>query len=455
MKVKENKTKGLNKKYTVTIEAADFAAAMDKKLAEVAKNVKMPGFRAGKAPKAMIEQKYRHSVLGEVLDDMIRNATNKVIDDNKLRPAVTPDVKIEKFEDGKDIEFTMEVEIMPEIKLGDFSKLSLKKYVAKVPAEEVEKALKYMAESRRETEKVAEDRAAKKGDVAVIDFVGSIEGKEFEGGKGKGYPLELGSNSFIPGYEDQLIGHKAGETVDVKTTFPENYHAKNLAGKEALFVTEIKELRSYKKSEINDELAKAMGAKDLADLKSKVEARISEDYNSTARVKIKRDLLDALDKEYSFEIPQKLVDAEYAAIEKQFKNAKAKNMLDESEKNRDEKDILAEYKDIAFRRVKLGLLLSEVGADAKITLSAEDINKAIMNEARKYPGQEKMVFDYYLRNKEAVEALKAPAYEEKIVDYILSKAKMTDTEISVAELYDFSEIEKKAKKSAKTTKKSA
>lgn len=453
MNVKEGKSKGLNKKYTVTIAAADFAAAVDKKLDSVAKNVKLPGFRAGKAPKSMIEQKYRPSVLGEVLDDMIRDATNKVIDDNKLRPAVTSDIKIEKFEDGKDIEFTIETEVLPEITLGDFSKISLKKYVAKVPAEEIEKAVKYMADSRRETVKIEEDRPAKKGDVAVIDFIGSIDGKEFNGGKGNAYPLELGSNSFIPGYEDQLIGHKAGETVDVITTFPENYHAKDLAGKQAKFVTTIKELREYKTAEINDELAKSAGAKDLADLKKKIEERILSDYDSTARIKLKRDLLDALDKEYNFEIPQKLIDAEYEAIEKQYKHAKEHGHLDEDEKNRDEKDVLAEYKEIALRRVKLGLLLSEIGTNAKISLSADDINKAIMNEAKKYPGQEQMVVDYYLKNKEAIEALRAPAYEEKIVDHILSLAKVTDTEVSVEELYDFTDGSKKTAK--KSVKKSA
>ena len=435
------------------LASADFAAAVDKKLAKVAQDIKMPGFRAGHAPKAMIEKKYRPSVLGEVLDDMIRDATNQVIADNKLRPAVTPEIKLDKFEDGKDIEFTIEAEILPEIKLGDFSKISLKKYTAKVPAEEVEKAVKYMAESRRNTVKVEKDRAAKKGDVAVIDFVGSIDGVEFNGGKGSNYPLELGSNSFIPGYEDQLIGHKAGETVNVKTSFPKEYHAKDLAGKEALFVTTIKELREYVPTEINDDFAKAAGAKDLADLKAKIEAHIADNYNSATRIRLKRDLLDALDKEYKFDIPQKLADAEYEAIEKQYQAAKANNRLDEADKKRDEKDILAEYKDIALRRVKLGLLLSEVGNDNKITLSADDVNKAIMNEARKYPGQEQQVFEYYARNKEAVEALRAPAYEDKIIDHILSKVKLTDTEISVEDLYNFEQSEPKAASKTKSADK--
>ncbi len=448
MKFEELKSKGLNKKYNVTIAAADFATAVDKKLDEVAKTVKMPGFRAGKTPKAMIEQRYRPSVLGEVLDDMIRDATNQLFEETKIRPAVAPDIKLDKFEDGKDIQFAVEVEVLPEITLGDFSKISLTKSMSKVPAEEVEKAIKYMAESRRETAKIEEDRAAQKGDVAVIDFVGSIDGVEFEGGKGNAYPLELGSNSFIPGYEDQLIGHKAGETVEVKTTFPKEYHAQNLAGKEAVFVTTIKELRAYKPAEVNDDLAKAMGAKDVADMKAKIEARIAEDYETTSHIKLKRDLLDALDKEYKFEVPQKLIDAEYEAIEKQYQTAKAQNRLDEEDKNRDEKDILAEYKEIALRRVKLGLLLSEIGANAKLTLTGEDINKAIIAEAKRYPGQEQMVFNYYMKNKEALEALRAPAFEEKIVDYILGQAKITDKEVTVAELYDFSEQDetKKSKK---------
>ena len=447
MKFEEIKSKGLNKKYNVTIAAADFAAAVEKKLDKVAKEVKMPGFRAGKTPKAIIAQKYRPSVLGEVLDEMIRDAANQVIEQNKLRPALAPDIKLEKFEDGKDVEFVVDMDILPEIKVGDFSKVALTKYTAKVPAEEVEKAVKYMADSRRDTVKVEEDRKAKKGDVAVIDFVGSIDGVEFEGGKGNAYPLELGSNSFIPGYEDQLIGHKAGETVEVKATFPKEYHAKDLAGKEAVFVTTIKELRTYKAAEVNDELAKAMGAKDVADMKAKIEARIAEDYEQASRMKLKRDLLDALDKEYNFEVPQKLVDAEYEAIEKQYQNAKAKNMLDAEEKNRDEKDVLAEYKEIALRRVKLGLLLSEIGSSAKLTLTADDINKAMMAEAKRYPGQEQMVLGYYMKNKEAIENLRAPAFEEKIVDYVLGKAKVESKEVSVEELYDFSDKPATAKKS--------
>lgn len=331
------------------------------------------------------------------------------------------------------------MEVMPTIDVKDFSDIKLEKVTADVPEEEVEKALKYMSESRRDTVKVEEDRVTAKGDVAVIDFVGSIDGVEFPGGKGEAYPLEIGSNSFIPGYEDQLIGKKAGEVVNVKATFPENYQAKDLAGKEALFVTTIKEIREIKRPEINDEFAKSMGEESLDKLKEKVKQRIAEDYDSASKMKLKRALLDALDKAYKFDVPSKLVDMEYEAIVKQYENAKKNNQLDDEEKNKKEEDLLKEYKDIAIRRVKLGLLLAEVGNEEKIEVTQEDINKAIMNEAQRYPMQAKAILDFYLKNKEALERLRTSVYEEKVVDYVLSKVKTEEKKVSVEELYNFDE----------------
>lgn len=448
MKVTEGKSKGLNKEFKVVIPAADFEKQVDVKLEKVAKTTKLPGFRPGKAPMAMLKQKYRASVLGEVLDDMLRNAADEIVKENKLRPAVLPEINLTAFGDGKDVEFDVKVEVLPEIELGDFSKISLDKLMSEVPAEEVEKAIHYVAESRRETVKVDENRETKKGDIAVIDFVGSVDGVEFKGGKGADYHLELGSGSFIPGFEDQLIGKKQGDKVDVNVTFPENYHAADLAGKAAVFAVEIKEIREPKEVVIDDEFAKSLGEENLEALRAKVVERIKADYENASKMKLKRALLDVLDKEYSFEVPQKLVDAEYDGIVKQYEQAKKYNQLDEYEKAKDEKDLLAEYKEIALRRVKLGLLLSEAGMNAKLTITPEDINKAIAAEARKYPGQEKAVFDYYLKNKEAVEALKAPVFEEKIVDYVLSQVKINEKIVPVEELYSFDD-----KKSAGKTKK--
>ena len=345
----------------------------------------------------------------------------------------------------------MSLEVLPEIKVGDLKTVKLEKPVAEVPQEEVDKALKYLAQSRRNVVKVEADRAAQKGDTVVIDFVGSVNGIEFQGGKGENYPLELGSGSFIPGFEDQLIGKKAGEKVEVKVQFPTNYHAKDLAGKDSVFAVTIKELREPKDVEINDEFAKSMGEDSLDKLKESIKNRIKADYDTASRMKLKRQLLDNLDKEYNFDVPQGLVDAEYKAIIDQYNSAKKNNQLDEDDKAKSEEDLFKEYQEIAVRRVKLGLLLSEIGKNAKINLTPDDLNKAIMAQARKYPGQEKAVFDFYLKNKQAIEALKAPVFEEKIVDYIFEQSTISEKTVSLEELYNFSE-EAKLSKSTKKTK---
>ena len=445
MKVTELKSEGLNKSYKVIIENKDFVKEIDAKLAKLAKQVKIQGFRAGKAPLSMVKKKYQGEVMGEALDDAIRSGSNKVMADYKLRPATQPAIKIVSFAEDKDVEFDMDVEILPEIKIGDFSKITLNKYIAEVPSEEVEKAISYLANARKETT-VVEGKAAQKGDTVMIDFVGSVDGVEFNGGKCDNYPLELGSGSFIPGFEDQLVGAKAGDKVDVKVKFPENYHAKDLAGKDSVFAVTVKEVREPKSVEINDELAKSLGAESLDKLRESLSLRIKADYDNASRMKLKRHLLDALDKEYKFDVPNSLVEAEYKAIVEQYEQAKKYNQLDEEEKNKKEDDLLKEYKNIAIRRVKLGLLLSEVGQDAKVTIKPEDINAAIMNEAKKYPGQEQMVLDYYLKNKQAVEALKAPIFEEKIIDHVISMIKLEEKKVSVEELYSFNDDKKPSKK---------
>ena len=295
-------------------------------------------------------------------------------------------------------------------------------------------------------------RRAKKGDTLVIDFVGTVNGEEFKGGKGNDYPLELGSNTFIPGFEDQLENAAAGDKIDVKVKFPDNYHAKDLAGKDAVFAVTVKEIREPKEVEVNDEFAKTVGAESLDALKDSIRNRIKADYENASRLKLKRALLDKLDEAYDFAVPESLVDEEFKSIEAQYKRAKELNQLDEHEKSTPENELMEEYKKIASRRVKLGLLLSEAGAEAKVTVTADDLNKAIMNEAKKYPGQEKTVFDFYLKNAKAVEALRAPVFEEKIIDYVLGKCKVEEKIVSVEELYAFDDDAKPAKKESKAGK---
>ena len=456
MKVTEQKAEGLKKKYQVVIEHKDFEEKVEQKLNDVVKNVKLPGFRPGKAPKEMLKQKYRTSVMGEALDEIVRDAADQVVKENKLKLALRPNISITKFDEGKDIEFDIEAEILPEIKVGDFSEIKVEKLMAEVPAEEVEKALQYIVSSRRETAKI-EDAAhqAAKGDTLIIDFVGSIDGVEFPGGKGNDYPLELGSGTFIPGFEDQLIGAKAGDKVEVKVKFPEDYHAKELAGKDSVFAVTVKEMREPKAVELNDEFAKSIGEESLDSLKESIKNRIKADYENTSKLKLKRNLLDKLDEAYKFDVPESLVEEEFKSIEAQYKRAKELNQLDEHEKTTPEEELMKEYKKIAERRVKLGLLLSEVGAEAKVTVTTDDLNKAIMNEAKKYPGQEKAVFDFYLKNAKAVEALRAPVFEEKIIDFVLDKVKVEEKTVSVEELYSFDENPKPAKAKKSSAKKAA
>ncbi len=448
MKIDQLKSSGLEKNYKVVVEAGEFLASVDNKINEIAKNAKISGFRKGKAPANLLKQKYAPQARAEALESLIQKTADKLVTENSLRPIATPDVKIVAFEEGKDVEFEVRFENAPEISVKDFSAIKLDRLVAEVPEEEVKKALEYLAQAKKETTKLQEDRAATKGDTLVIDFTGSVDGVEFAGGKGTDYPLELGSNTFIPGFEDQLVGAKPGDKVDVKVPFPADYHAKDLAGKDALFVCNVKEIRVAKPVEFNDEFAKSLGVDSIDALKDQIKNKIKVDYDAASRMKVKRALLDELDKDYAFEVPNSLVNAEYNMIVKQYEQAKKAGQLDPEDKAKDEKDLLKEYKDISVRRVKLALLLSEIGKTAQISVLPEDVNAAIAQEARKYPGQEKVVFDFYLKNKQAVESLKAPIFEEKIVDHILSKASVTEKTVTVAELFDFSEPKDKKSKKA-------
>lgn len=423
--------------FTVVIPAQEFNDKIAAKLEDVRKEAKIQGFRPGQAPMNLVKSKYENAVKGEVLDDLIQHHTEKTISENKVRPALRPKVEITKFEDGKDIEFTIDLEALPQIKPADFKALEIQKLVAKATETEITKALDKLATAKKTTEIVDEKRATKTGDVIVIDFVGSIDGEEFKGGKGKDYYLDLGSNTFIPGFEEQLTGHKIGETVDVNVSFPENYHAKDLAGKKALFKVDIKELRRFKTPEINDEFATQFGSESLEKLKEMIQTELDKEYANVARMHTKRALLDALAETHSFDVPQGMVDLEFDSIWKQFEEAKKAGQLDDEEKAKSEDDLKKEYRDIAERRVRLGLLLAEIANENKITLTQDDLTQAVLAEARRYPGQEKVVFEYYQKNPQALDSLKAPLFEEKVVDYILSVVKLNEKELSAEELYAY------------------
>lgn len=438
----------LARSLKIVIPAKDFAAKIDAKLSEIQKEAKLPGFRPGQAPMAMIKTKYEAAVKGDVLDALVQEYVERAFREENIRPALRPNIQLDKFEDGKDLTVKVEVEALPDVKVKDFKGLKIERMKAVAGDAEVQESLNRLAEAKKTTEPSDEKRATKTGDVIVIDFVGSIDGKEFKGGTGKDYYLALGSNTFIPGFEDQLTGKKVGANVDVKVTFPENYHAKELAGKEALFKTTIKELRRFKTPEINDEFAKQFGM-DLKNLKEAIKTELEKEYAKIARGHAKRALLDELAKEYDFEVPAGMVDLEFNSIMAQYEQAKKAGSLSKEELKKSEEALKKEYRAIAERRVRLGLLMAEIANLNKITLTPQDVTAAVMAEARRYPGQEKAVFEFYQKNPRALESVKAPVFEEKVVDFIFGQIKIDEKDVSVKDLYNFDPDAPKSKKKGK------
>lgn len=422
---------------TLTIPAKEFAQKVEEKLKEFQKNAKLPGFRPGQAPLALIKTKYAAAAKSEALDASIHKAVKAALDEKKIRPAVQPKIDVSSFEDGKDIELKLEVEALPDIKVADLKKIQLKKKVAKASETEIREALDKLAASKRQTEPSDEKRPTRAGDVIVIDFEGSIDGTPFKGGNGKDYYLNLGSNTFIPGFEDQLVGREIGAQTQVKVTFPDNYHAKDLAGKKAVFKVNIKELRKLATPELNDAFAQLFGQESLEKLKAVVQEELNKEYQKIARTFLKRELLDALDKAHDFEAPQGMAEMEFDAIWKQFEEAKKNDRLDADEKGKSDDELKKEYRAIAERRVRLGLLLAEIADANKVTITSADLTQAIQEEARRFPGQAQIVFDYYKKNPQAVDALKGPLFEEKVVDFILGTAAVSEQEITVPELYAY------------------
>lgn len=449
MQVTETLVDGLKRGFKVVVPAKTIASKVTDKIKAIGETASIPGFRKGKVPESFLRQRYEKAVMGEVLDELIQSEASKTMSDRSLRPAMRPKIEVVSFDEGKDLEFTLDVEVVPEIIPVDFSTISLDKMVAEIPADEVEKALERLASARNESEEVTEKRAAVNGDIVVIDFVGSIDGVEFPGGKGEGYSLELGSGSFIPGFEDQLIGKKAGDKVDVKVPFPKDYHAQDLAGKNAVFAVTVKELRQKKAAELNDEFAKFFGKNTLDELREMIRLELSREYESVSMNNLKRLLLDALADAHDFPVPESMLDMEFDAIWKQVEAAKEKGQLDEDDAGKSEDELKEEYRAIAERRVRLGLLLAEIGMKNKIVVTDGDLNRAIMMEARQFPGQEKAVFEFYSKHPEMLDRLRAPLFEEKVIDFILRAVKQKEIKVSIEDLYKANAEETKKKPTSK------
>lgn len=432
MQVTETNADGLKREFKVVVPAAQLEARTETRLAEIAREVKLPGFRPGKVPLKIVRQKYGASILGEVLEAAVNEGTGSAIQEKGLKPAMQPKVEITSYAEGKDLEFTVALEILPEITAMDFATLSLEREKAQVPEAEIADTLKRIAERHESSETV--ERASAAGDVVVIDFVGKKDGEAFPGGSAQGYSLKLGSNTFIPGFEDQLVGKKAGESAVVDVTFPEGYGNEDLAGKPAQFDVTVHEVREPKAAEIDDELAKKVGMDGLDALKQAIKDEITRELDGIARTKLKRALLDQLAANHDFEVPQGMVDQEFEAIWKQVEQDKEAGRLDPSDAGKDDDTLKADYRALAERRVRLGLLLADVGQKNDVTVTQDDVNKALIEEARRFPGQEHLVFQYYKSNPDALNSLRAPIFEDKVIDFILELAKVADKEVSVEDL---------------------
>ncbi len=435
MQITESSAEGLKYEMTVVIDAADIERRITDRLTEIGRTVRLPGFRPGKVPLNVLRQRYGSSVMGEVLERTVSDSSSEAMREQNLRPALQPKVEILSFNEGKDLHYKLAVEVLPPIELMNFGELKLERLRPEVPEEEIDQALERIARQQRRSETV--DRPAEKGDVVVMDFVGSVGGVEFPGGSAKDYGLELGSGGFVPGFEDQLVGIKAGEQRKVEITFPADYGNEELAGKAAEFVVTAKEVKAVVPQPIDESLATAIGMENLAALRQAVRERIERDYQDIARQKLKRALLDQLGEHHHFPVPQGMVDIELDTIWRQYQaqQERAKQAgAAETEPSKDEAAVKAEYRDIAERRVRLGLVLAEVGGKNNITVTQEEVNRAIADEARRFPGQERHVIEYYRNNPGAVDSLRAPIYEDKVIDFILELAQVTDKTVPLKEL---------------------
>ncbi|SPJ29502.1 trigger factor [Falsiruegeria mediterranea] len=431
MQVTETLNEGLKRGYNIVVTAAELDEKVNEKLVEAQPEIEMKGFRKGKVPMALLKKQFGQRLLGEAMQESIDGAMNQHFEDSGDRPALQPEVKMtnEDWKEGDDVHVEMAYEALPEIPEVDLKSISLEKMVVKADDAAVEEALGNLAETAQDFN--TKDGEAADGDQVVFDFVGKVDGEAFEGGSAEDYPLVLGSNSFIPGFEDQLVGVKGGEEKDVTVTFPADYQAEHLAGKEAVFSCNVKEVKEPVAAEINDELAQKFGAEDLAALKGQISERLEAEYAGAARAVQKRALLDALDGKVSFDLPPSLLDAEAKQIAHQLWHEENPEV-----EGHDHAEIEAteEHTKLAARRVRLGLLLAELGQKAEVEVTDAEMTQAIMAQARQYPGQERQFFEFIQQNAQMQQQLRAPIFEDKVVDYVFELAEVTEKEVSKDDL---------------------
>lgn len=434
MQVTETLSEGLKRGFAITVPAADIADKRTKRLNEIGKTVKLPGFRPGKVPMAVVRQRYGTAVMSEVLEESVNTATQQVLTDRGLRSATQPKVDITSLDDAKDLEFTVELELLPEITMPDFGALTLSRLKATPSDEAIDKAVEEIARRQREMEPVTEDRGAQAGDTLTVDFVGKVDDVAFPGGTGTDMAVELGGAGFIPGFWEGMEGMKPGEERQINVSFPEEYHAKELAGKAATFDISAKKLEQPKPAALDDGLAEKLGFENMDELRKLISQQIQREYDGLTRMRIKRELLDALADKIDFAAPESMVEPEFNQIWQRIEADMKADKLDDEDKGKDEDTLKAEYRAIAERRVRLGLLLSEIGRANGIQVGNDEMQRAMRAEAGRYPGQEQQVMEFFRKNPQAADGLRGPIYEEKVIDFILELATVEDKAVTPEEL---------------------
>ena len=428
MKVKETLNEGLKRGYQMMVTAQELDAKVNEKLAEAQPEVEMKGFRKGKVPMALLKKQFGQRVLGEALQESIDAALSEHFEKTGDRPAMQPEIKMTNadWKEGDDVELDVSYEALPDIPEADLKKVKLEKLVVKADDAAVEEALKNLADSAPEYKDRKKGSKAREGDQVVIDFLGKVDGEAFEGGAAEDYPLVLGSSSFIPGFEDQLVGAKAGDELDVKVTFPVEYGAENLAGKDAVFTCKVKAVKEAVPAAIDDEMAKKYGVDDLKTLKEQIAERLEAEYAQAARQVMKRKLLDQLDDLVKFDLPESLVDAEAKQIAHQLWH---EDHPEEHGHDHGEIEVTDEHRKLGERRVRLGLLLAELGQKQEIEVTDAEMSQAIMAQARQYPGQEKEFFEFVQKSPEMRQQIQAPIFEDKVIDYIFGEVDVKEKDV--------------------------
>ena len=440
MQINETVSQDLHKQFTVTVPASELDSRVNARLEEMKPRMNLKGFRPGKAPVSFLKKQFGKSIMGEVVEAAVNEGSQKAISDNKLKPALQPRVEpvgnVEDVVDGKsDLTFKVIVDLMPEFETTDPAKLTVERLTTDVADADVNEALDRLAKTVRNYVSRPEGEAAQKDDVVVIDYEGSVDGVPFEGGKGSDFSLTLGSGTFIPGFEDGLIGVKAGENRDVKVTFPTEYHAPEMAGKDAIFAVTVKEVKVPEEAGIDDELAKKLGLDDLATLKDRVREQLTSDFKSASRLHLKRRVLDALDNAHDFPLPPAMVDHEFANIWAQVEEELKREGKTAADEGKTEDELKAEYRKIAERRVRLGLVLGKLGEQNGISVAGDEVQRAIMARARQFPGQEQQVFQFYANNPQAQAEIRAPLFEDKVVDFIAELATVNERKVDKETLF--------------------